>query len=29
MDEWLTVETAREYYGVAIDVVDAETLDVL
>ena len=27
MDEWLTVETARDYYGVAIDVVDAEALD--
>jgi N-methylhydantoinase B len=27
MDEWLTVETAREYYGVAVEVVDAEALD--
>ena len=27
MDEWLTVETARDYYGVAIDVDDAEALD--
>ena len=27
MDEWLTVETVRDYYGVAIDVVDAEALD--
>jgi N-methylhydantoinase B len=27
MDEWLTAETARKYYGVAIDIVDAEALD--
>jgi hypothetical protein len=27
MDEWLTIETAREYYGVVVEVVDAEALD--
>ena len=27
MDEWLTVETARKFYGVAIEVVDVEALD--
>ena len=27
MDEWLSLEAAREYYGVAIDVIDAEALD--
>jgi N-methylhydantoinase B len=27
MDEWLTVETARKFYGVAVDVVDPEALD--
>jgi N-methylhydantoinase B len=27
MDEWLTVDAARKYYGVAIDVVDMEALD--
>jgi N-methylhydantoinase B/oxoprolinase/acetone carboxylase alpha subunit len=27
MDEWLTVEAARDYYGVVVDVLDAEALD--
>lgn len=27
MDEWLTVEAAKEYYGVVIKVVDREALD--
>lgn len=27
MDEWLTVEAARNHYGVAIEVIDAEALD--
>ena len=27
MDEWLTPEAAKEYYGVEIDILDAEALD--
>jgi len=27
MDEWLSVEAAQKYYGVAIKVIDAEALD--
>jgi N-methylhydantoinase B len=27
MDEWLTLDAAREYYGVEINIVDAEALD--
>jgi N-methylhydantoinase B len=27
MDEWLTADAARKYYGVAVDVIDAEALD--
>ncbi len=26
-DEWLTAEAAKDYYGVVIDVLDAEALD--
>jgi hypothetical protein len=27
MDEWLTIETAREYYGVAVEEIDAEACE--
>jgi len=27
MDEWLTNDAAKQYYGVVIDVIDAEALD--
>lgn len=27
MDEWLTIETAKKYYGVVIKAIDAEALD--